>query len=203
MNKKIIAGNIYNKYETKNPIERHLVNQYLRTFDRITKKLQFNSVLEIGCGEGYLIGRLKVNKPAIKAHGIDISGDIIKQAKNKYKNVSFDVGTAHSLPYPDNRFDLAIACELLEHVEDPITAIKEIKRVSKKTILISIPNEPAWRIANIFRLKYLRYLGNTPGHINYWGYSSFRTFLERIDVTIKVSLKPFPWLMFLCEVEKN
>ena len=77
-------------------------------------------------------------------------------------------------------------------------AIHELKRTSAKYIIVSVPREPLWRILNMFRGKYLRCLGNTPGHINHWHSNSIINLLDN-NFTIKRILKPIPWTMILAE----
>jgi len=90
-------------------------------------QIEFESVLEVGCGPG------------------DLASNI--------------------LPPKSQSYDLTIACEVLEHLEDPGQALTEIDRVTKQSVLISVPQEPMWRILNMARGKYWSDLGNTPGHV--------------------------------------
>jgi len=50
---------------------------------------------------------------------------------------------AQELPFADNEFDLAVATELLEHVENPVAALREVSRVAKWAIFTT-PNEYNW-----------------------------------------------------------
>lgn len=89
------------------------------------------SVLEIGVGDKVVANYLK-NNSAIKYNNIDIAPDL---------NPDF-VGDVRHLPFEDNSYDVACAFEVLEHLpfEDLDIALKELKRVSKKQVLISLPH---------------------------------------------------------------
>ena len=63
--------------------------------------------------------------------------------------------------------------------------------------IVSVPREPLWRALNLGRLKYLRDLGNTPGHLQHWSRRSFLSFLERRLEVVAVR-SPVPWTMALC-----
>ncbi len=47
-----------------------------------------------------------------------------------------------NLPFKDNSFDIVTCFEVLEHVPDPVAAMKELRRVCKHRLLISVPNDP-------------------------------------------------------------
>ena len=77
-------------------------------------------------------------------------------------------GDATTLPFPDDSFDLVLAIEVLEHVPGPDAALGELARVCSGTFIASVPFEPIWRAGNLARRRYVRQLGNTPGHVNHW-----------------------------------
>lgn len=86
------------------------------------------SSLDVGCGTGAFIEPLK---DLGEAAGIDISPEAIKFCK-KRGLTNVNLGDATSLPYPDNRFDLVTALDVLEHIQDDQKAINEIYRVLKR-----------------------------------------------------------------------
>ena len=51
----VVAGNLYDKYSTNNPIARRLMDGFLQSFDALLELKQADTVLEVGCGEGHLI----------------------------------------------------------------------------------------------------------------------------------------------------
>jgi len=92
-----------------------------------------DSVLDVGCGKGYLLYDLTQVVPGLKVSGIDISEYAIKNAKDEVKPF-LQVGEAQNLPFPDNSFDLVISLTTIHnlYVYDLKKAVKEIERVSKK-----------------------------------------------------------------------
>ena len=113
-------------------------------------------------------------------------------------DINFFVASAYYLPFRDNSFNLIVACEILEHLEYPHDAIKEMKRVSSSFCLFSVPIEPLWRILNILRGAYLKHFGNTTGHIQHWTKKQFIKILkEEFKIFKKVSA--CPWLIVLCK----
>ena len=96
---------------------------------------------------------------------------------------------------------MVLCCEVLEHLEEPGKALKELIRVTKKYIIVSVPREPIWRCLNMDRGKYLKVLGNTPGHIQHWGSKKFVAFLQEYDIKVVKTAHPLPWTMVLLEKE--
>ncbi|MCE3015188.1 MAG: methyltransferase domain-containing protein [Pirellula sp.] len=118
-------------------------------------------------------------------------------ARNRYKQLSFQARSTHELPVESNAYDLVIAYEVREHLEDPVRALAEIDRVANRWVLVSVPWEPTWRILNVIRGKYWRRFGNTPGHVQHFSRRDFVALLSsRLEI---VAIKtPMPWSMALC-----
>ena len=86
---------------------------------------------------------------------------------------------------------------MLEHLEDPDGALDVLAALGRPWVIVSVPREPLWRALNLSRLKYVRDLGNTPGHLSHWSRGGFLRFLERRLEVIEVH-SPLPWTMVLC-----
>ena len=191
------------KYETKNPISKTLLKGYFNALEELLRTISFNNVYEAGCGNGYITKfiRNKYNSIAISAS--DVSENKILVAKEEISNVSFSIENIYKLTKQcDNTYDLVIATEVLEHLEHPREALVELIRISKKHIILSVPNEPIWCIGNMLRFKYLKSFGNTPGHINHWSKNTFIKFINQY-CSVKKILMPLPWVMILCEKNYN
>ena len=194
----LAGGNVYDKYRTKNPLYRFVTNRFLKRLETIIAPLtDAQTVLEVGCGEGYLLNHISKLKSFSRLEGIDISKEIIEKAKMFYPSVKFSTGSICSLNYRDSEFDLVLACEILEHLQNYDKALSEIKRVTKKYCIVSVPVEPIWRILNLARGAYIVSLGNTPGHIQHWNKKSFPRLLSRY-LTVEHVYYPLPWQMALC-----
>lgn len=190
-----IGGNYFDKYRSTNPIHQWLMRGFLRSVRELLGSIEYGSVLEVGCGTGDLATRIL--PPQVDYLGIDIDETEIETARNRYPQLTFQVGSAYELPVESNSFDLVIACEVLEHLEDPVRALAEIDRVANRWVLVSVPWEPTWRILNVIRGKYWRRFGNTPGHVQHFSRRDFVALLSsRLEI---VAIKtPMPWSMALC-----
>ena len=195
------AGNYYDKYRTRNPIARWLMQGFLSGFDRLSSSIPPGPVLEVGCGEGELSMRL-----AARGHGVrgcDVSADVIDEARGRARlaglAVEFWQCDIQDLTEQDAA-PLVICCEVLEHLLDPQAGLERLALLARPWLIVSVPREPLWRAMNMARGKYLGQLGNTPGHLNHWGRGAFLSQLrERFDIVETAS--PVPWTMALCKVK--
>lgn len=192
------AGNLYNKYESENPLVKIIVKKFFSDLESIIHPIKGNikSAFEIGCGEGYVTGY--INQMGISIAGADVSSRIIEIARKNHPGINFSVLSIYDLNTLNTRYDLIVANEVFEHLSNPDGAIEEIKKITGGYILISVPNEPYFRIANILRLKYLKDAGNTPGHRNHWSKKSLKLFLEAHELKINEIKCSTLWTIALC-----
>ncbi len=192
-----IVGNFYNKYKTKNPIERYFVTMFVDAFKKLLSRVEAQTILDIGCGEG-VMSEIAQNKfPGAFVVGTEIDSEFLRQKTSK--NLKYLIVNAlPKLCFKGDSFDLVIMTEVLEHVDYPEKALEAIWDVTKRFVIISVPHEPIWRLSNILRLKYLKSFGNTPGHVNFFCLSSFKVLLQK-HFLVREYLSPFPWLLALCE----
>jgi len=194
----IPTGNAYDKYASKNPIERRLMEGFFEALDASLPRSTPSQVLEVGVGEGEVSERLRARWPDVPIAGIDLPD---------HELAAHWIGKAHSgafadigrLPFGDDSFDLVLAIEVLEHVPDPVGALAELDRVSRRDLVLSVPRERIWCVANLARGKYLRDLGNTPGHVNHWSKKGFAQ-LVGSTFTLGQVRSPFPWTMVSASV---
>jgi len=95
-----------------------------------------DKILDVGGGEGAYSEELK--KRGFNVTCIDINKAYIEKAKKR--GVKAYVMDAKSLAFPDKSFDISVMFEVLEHIPDPEIVLEEVARVTKKYILITVPN---------------------------------------------------------------
>lgn len=104
-----------------------------RREDRIKlfKIKKTDKVLDLGCGDGLNI--VLLNDLGIKkVVGVDISRDLLKEARKNCPKAKLYVGSAEKLPFRVNMFDIIFVDSVFHHLLDYDKAIKEIRRVLKK-----------------------------------------------------------------------
>lgn len=185
------------KYEEANTITQKLIDGFFATIKSLCPK-DAKKVIEVGCGAGYSTRILNEHlKPEI-FHASDIDPKLVELMKEKNPTVTGATESIYELPHADNSFDLVFTLEVLEHLENPEKAVAELSRVTSKYAIMSVPNEPLWRILNCARGKYWKDLGNTPGHINHWSPKTFRALLNT-SFNVKEVRTSLPWIIALVE----
>jgi len=194
-----VSGNVFDKYGSKNPVVRLLMKGFFEQFESQLSGLPVKQIIEVGCGEGEIGNRLSKIFPAAGYRGFDIAEDIVREAKRRYPALNFDVLSIYDLPKKPMKTDLVIASEVLEHLDDPVGGMNALLAMDFQYLLVSVPREPVWQVLNIARGKYLSALGNTPGHVNHWSKSGFKTFLTIFSGSLSIVsiTSPFPWTMVL------
>ena len=96
------------------------------------KDISYTSLLDVGCGTGFLFEVLVRQRPA-KYCGADLSDEMIRVAKEKHiDGAEFIVSSADKLPYPDESFDIVTCSQSFHHYPYPEKAMQEAWRVLKK-----------------------------------------------------------------------
>lgn len=193
-----VPGNHYDKYNTRNPIARALMNGFLGAFDELTGLTGAHSAYETGCGEGYLSMRLADRGWSVRGSDLEASSVAQANAQCAERNLApaFEVRSVYDLD-DTQAAPLAICCEVLEHVPDTERALAALRRIAAPYLLVSVPREPIWRVLNFARGKYVADLGNTPGHIQHWSSAGFVSLIARQFEIVEVR-RPLPWTMILC-----
>ena len=105
----------------------------------ISRLLHNNSIrgltlLDVGCGTG-LSSDYFVDQFNCKVTGIDPSRELIKQ--NKSNKSTLVVGSAESIPFADNQFDVVVSVSAIQNFTDVQTGLDEIKRVGKNIFVLT------------------------------------------------------------------
>jgi SAM-dependent methyltransferase len=95
------------------------------------------TLLDVGCGPGTITADLAALVAPGRVVGLERAEDVLAQAaaaavaKGVAEHVEFAVGDVHSLDFPDDTFDVVHAHQVLQHVGDPVRALREMRRVCK------------------------------------------------------------------------
>ena len=97
-------------------------------------------LLDAGCGYGVFELDFLSKRKELVVVGADISGKAIRFAKSRNPAYDFVQCDIESLPFKNKVFDFVVATEVIEHVPNPLEALKEVKRVCKNLIIVTVPN---------------------------------------------------------------
>jgi SAM-dependent methyltransferase len=94
-------------------------------------------ILDVGCGTG---ANLKMLAAHGKAEGVDISAQAVDFCRQRGLD-SVQLGAIEQLPYADGAFDLVTALDVIEHLDDDIAGLREIRRVLRRDgrVLLFVP----------------------------------------------------------------
>ncbi|MCT4353154.1 methyltransferase domain-containing protein [Streptomyces sp. Je 1-79] len=93
-------------------------------------------VLDVGCGPGTITADLAALVAPGRVTAVDAAEDVLDKARavaaeRGLRNVEFAVGDVHALDFPDDSFDVVHAHQVLQHVGDPVRALREMRRVCR------------------------------------------------------------------------
>ena len=147
----------------------------------------FKTIIDVGCGEGYLLYCLEKKYPQSSLFGLDLTNGRIQATKKHVPKAKLLRGDIFELPFPDNTFDVVICSELLEHLTDYPKAISELIRITKKRLIVTVPNELPLIKVMCPRCKTKHYLDE---HVNFFTEEKIRyPFAKRSDITIRGTRK--------------
>ena len=170
----------YRKHTHSNPLQRRLIDKFHHAISARVGGLAPRTFLDAGCGEGFVSEHLLQCLPSLELTGFDMNPDCVAAASLRNPSASFLVGSVTDIPFKDNAFEVVGCFEVLEHLTNPEVALNELLRVASTAIVLSVPREPYFSLANVARGKNLdiRPRGSDPDHRQFWSHAAFRTFVE-------------------------
>ena len=148
--------------KTKNPwVENAIATHYS---GRAKSEL---SVLDVGCGAGFLANDLA--RTGYQVKGIDLSESSLKVARAHDETgcVHYEIANAYSLPYPDASVDVVTCMDFLEHVDEPSRVVAEASRVLKPNGIFVFHTFNRNPLAHFIIIKGMEwFVKNTPKHLH-------------------------------------
>lgn len=121
-----------NVIKEKGPVSRNLQN----LLAQLINKIDFQTVVEVGCGQGARLGFVKKMRPNVACSGLDISKTAIDGAKQNYPTFVFEVLDIEQ-DSSKKKYDLVLCMDVLEHIKDDKRALRNIRKMAKKYLIVS------------------------------------------------------------------
>ncbi len=187
----------------------------------LLSKLEYqknSTILDLGCGDGYLSRYLFNSKGLQITSGLDVSKRYVSKAKKNNYNPqvykSFQVGSANNLPYKDQFFDLVFSNCVIEHIPGFQVILYEISRVLKKggKLIFTVPTTQFGQYSYIYQFfkkigwhtistLYRSSLNKRLYHYNIYDLTQWKSFLNKAGLKVK-SAKYYirPGTAFVCDL---
>ncbi len=176
--KDYFSGMVYRDYIQERDFR---INQFRKKIHLLEKYLPpTGMVLDIGCAMGFFL--LIMNEFKYKAYGVEISKYASSYARDIMKlNVhSGDLLSAH---FPDDFFNIITMWDVLEHLQNPLEVLTEIKRIMKRQGILIIETLNVDSLtARILRHKWPLY--NPPYHLFYYSEKTLTGILKKIGFSL-------------------
>lgn len=140
-------------------------------------------VMDLGCGDGLFLDLLR--EKGIYGEGADISEVAVRKSQNKGHRAMLLGGEGKKLPFDNAEFDFVVLLDILEHLYRPDDFLIEAARISRKNVIISVPN------FNSFPARMQTLFGKVPennkpnkGHIYWFNLDALSSILKTADLKI-------------------
>ena len=185
------------KYKSENPLQRLLIRRFIaKLSDMFDATQPSDSVLEIGCGEGFVAGQLSARHSGGVYAGVDLNEKDLQNLRAKFPTVDAHQGSIYDLSFLGRDFDVVVCAEVMEHLDDPAAALEQIIERRPSWVILSVPHEPWFCLSNFARGKNITRFGNDPEHVNLWGRSGFRKVLDS-RLVVERQETSYPWQLVL------
>jgi SAM-dependent methyltransferase len=189
-----IESSNFRKHTHANPLQRRLIDRFHRVIAAKVGELAPQTFLDAGCGEGFVVEVLLRQLPGLRLTGFDFSATAVELARARNPGATFLTASIFTIPFSDESFDVAGCFEVLEHQRDPTAALRELARVARRALVLSVPHEPYFSLANALRGKNwdVRPRGSDPDHRQFWSRQGFGEFVDQV-LDVQWLGGSFPW----------
>jgi len=129
----------------------------------ILASLAGESILEVGCGRGYLLEQMAGKQREVTGCDIVISSAL----QSRLPDVRLVQANIESLPFKAGEFDTVVCTHTLEHVQHLELAISELRRVTKRRLLIVVPRQRPYKYTFSLHINFFPYAWSLTGQFGH------------------------------------
>lgn len=118
------------------PAPRYLRRMVMKELSR----LQFDSVLDAGCGQGTLLKMIGEKYPSVELHGSELSETALEACREQVPNANlYRMDFLRDEVPPDRSCDVIVSVQVLEHLEDDLLGLRKLLQLCGRYIVVSVP----------------------------------------------------------------
>lgn len=164
--------------------------QYQIDRDFLETYVKQGKVLDVGCSGGFF---LNILSDKFDKHGLELDAEAVNYARKNYSfGMNINAISLEDAPYPDSSFDLVIMRGVIEHLPDPVNALKKVNRLLKKRgyfFVAATPNVDSF-CADLYREKWNQF--HPIRHISYFSVKTLSLLCQKEG--FKLIAKDLPYL---------
>jgi SAM-dependent methyltransferase len=138
-------------------------------------------ILDLGCGTGGYC--LALGREGFRCTGADVNEAYVRRAREAGVRAHL-LAPGEPLPFADRQFDTVLLFEVLEHVPDHLTLLREARRVTRRNVLVSVPNNGAQPLLRAASLSFDHMLD--VDHVNFFTKASLEAALADVFAEARV-----------------
>ena len=185
------------KYRAKNPLKRMFIRRFVGRIEQLIAAAgPCQSVLEIGCGEGFLLGHLSRTFPDKSFSGVDLNEHDLELLREHFGDLDVRAANVYDLSGLPGGYDLVICAEVLEHLDQPVRGLEQIASLGAKRVILTVPHEPWFMLSNLLVGKNVARFGDDIEHVNHFRPRSFRRLIESHFEVLDLTTS-YPWILTL------
>lgn len=165
-------------------VDADLLNEHVARYAFAARLSRRKRVLDAGCGAGY--GSAELARAALHVTGVDNAADAVAFAREHYPlpNLTFEQADVTALPFADGSFDLVTAFEVIEHLADSPSFLREARRVlaGDGQLIVSTPNR-------LYYAESRAVAGPNPFHVREFEFEEFVAALREVFPDVRVFLE--------------
>jgi SAM-dependent methyltransferase len=160
-------------------------------------------VVDVGCGAGNVIRAIAERRPDLRVHGLDVSAAALELAHRAAPGLDLQLAPAESLPFQDGSMSAVSMLDVLEHLEDPAAALREIHRVLRPGglfhIVLPLEIQP-WTFYRLVTRLGWKAKRHQCGHIQLFDAQRFERMAAAEGIRVSSVQWSFHWLYSLVDI---